>query len=145
MATIFTSLPLFDNDGNSTALARENLFSRLALDGVRFTKGRAGVGLWADENGELYRDEIEFWMLSGDEKVIRKHLGQFGVDARQLAVLCVKASPVGSHFVEVRQKPTETDLRELCAAHGGATLLKDANVAFSLRYAALEANVDYAL
>ena len=143
MTTIITSLPIHDNDGNDTFVARATFFALLRSSGVAFTITSKCVGFWYDDDGKLYQDKTLVVEMDGRQSAIKTALQVFGRDAKQLAVLMVVAHRDGSHIIDRVFNATPVDAARLAKKHGGATLM-GTGAAVSYAYAALEVGADYA-
>lgn len=142
MKTIITSLPVRDNDGETTYVARATFFALLRSAGVTFEVLPRCYGFWYDDDGTLYQDETVLVEMCGRDNAIRTALAVFGRDARQEAVLCVEKLDAEEHIVG-RTLNGKAGAAALAKRYGGATLLPN-GTAVSFRYAALNAGVEYA-
>lgn len=141
-STYITCLPLFDNNGRSTLRSREIFYASLRASGVHF-QTKPARGLWYADDGTLHAEPIEHVLMVGSSKAMETALRVFGSAESQLAMLFVQHSFDGAHIVGLGAG--EEEASNLAAAHGGATLFTETNVAVSYRYEALEAGVHYEL
>src|SRR5689334_9134196 len=121
--TIFTSLPVVNNDGGSTFYQRAKFFARLRLDGVRLLIETPCYGFWYGENDRLFEAETVFVTMVGSEDAIKRALAGFGHDAEQFAMLMVTAQAGNAHIVG--RDTGKAGAARLAKTHGGSTLLPD--------------------
>lgn len=140
MAKYIISLPKTDNDGNSTRRASAVFIGRIIRAGGRVRGIGNGTGIWFGEGGTEYTDSVSVYVIDCSADVARAGAIEFGIAARQEAVLLVPVVKGADPYVETALGLDGA--RYLARKHGGATLL-DSGTAFSVNYQAVERGADY--